>query len=305
MSFKENGLIFDIERYATKDGPGIRTVVFFKGCNLRCDWCQNPESQSHSPQIMYYANLCRGCGRCMEACPENAIHVSGEFGLLTEHDRCTGCGLCTEVCYYNARKLLGTIYTVDEVMAEIRKDMAYYNNSGGGVTFSGGEPVIQGEFIKKMAKACSDEGIHTALETDGCWPWEKTEELLSQIDLIYYDLKHIDQEKHQEFTGVSNRLIIDNLKKLSDSSVIVIIRIPVIPGYNDSLTVQEGLYRLLLDHTRFRDVELLPYHRLGSGKYNGLGFPYKLEGVPSLRSSDIRHLVELGQDLGLSIRTGG
>jgi pyruvate formate lyase activating enzyme len=299
------GLVFDIERFATKDGPGIRTVVFLKGCHLHCLWCQNPESQRQQPEIMYDASKCAGCGRCMEACPQHAIRKDTEFGTLTDSDLCRLCCTCVEYCYYDARKLVGNYYTPGQLMDSIRRDKPFFDNSQGGVTFSGGEPLLQKDFLLSVCKACREEEIHTAVETCGHVRWQTFADLLPYLDLVYFDLKHIDPELHKDYTGVSNDLILANLEKLSRAFQPLVVRIPVIPGYNDAIDVQRRMYTYLMQNlTRLHSVELLPFHRLGSGKYRGLGKRYIMEEVESLRTSDLQHLQAMGKQIGLQISIG-
>lgn len=298
-------LVFDIERFATKDGPGIRTVVFFKGCHLHCLWCQNPESQSRQPEIMYDASKCAGCGRCLEDCPQHAIRKDPEFGTITDPDLCRLCCTCVEHCYYDARKLVGKHYTVEQLMGTIRRDRLFFDNSRGGVTFSGGEPLLQNGFLLALGKACQKEGIHTALETCGHVRWEIFSELLPHLNLIYFDLKHIDPDLHEKYTGVDNDLILSNLKKVSSAFQPLVVRIPVIPGYNDSIDVQRSMYEFLKQNLeKLHSLELLPFHRLGSGKYRGLGRRYSMEDVPSLRKDDLKHLQAIGTEMGLPITIG-
>ena len=302
---KKSSLIFDIERFATKDGPGIRTVIFLKGCHLRCQWCQNPESQISNVEVMYDAKKCAGCGRCIENCPNDAIRVDPSFGLLTDSELCVGCGLCTETCYYDARKRVGMNYGVSTLMAEILKDKSFYENSGGGVTFSGGEPLLQSDFLVAVCQACGREQIHRAIETCGHAPWNVFTKLIPELDLIFFDLKHIDPGLHKQYTGVTNELILDNLRKLSGVFSPLIVRIPVIPGFNDPLETQKDIFGFLKNELkRVTAVELLPFHRLGSSKYKGLGRAYPMENVISLKKEDLKHLEKLGRDMGLPVRVG-
>lgn len=304
MSEEKSAVIFDIERYATKDGPGIRTVIFFKGCNLHGIWCQNPESQSPQPQIMYYKNLCKGCGRCVALCPNHAIRTDETFGLVTDPLLCTACGACAEHCYFDARKLMGKTMTASELMVEIRKDKPYYESSGGGVTFSGGEPLLYPDFVREVSKQCQEEGIHTAIETAGHIAWQTLERVIPYLNLVFFDLKHIDPDLHQAYTGVTNTMILENLKQLSDVFSPIIIRIPVIPGYNDSVEIQQQMYEFVKTLKNIQRVELLPYHRLGLGKYKGLGREYTLKDVESLKKGDLLYLAELGQTVGIPLQIG-
>ena len=194
--------VFDIERNSYVDGPGIRTAVFFKGCNLRCAWCHNPESQSPKPQMMFYKNKCMGCGKCREKCPNNL-------------ESCDLCGKCSLFCPQDARDICGKEYTVDEVLKEVLKDKAFYETSGGGVTFSGGECMLQIEFLTKILKACKENGIHTAVDTAGHVPYERFEQILPYTDLFLYDVKCFDSDKHRQYTGLENQLILKNLKRIN------------------------------------------------------------------------------------------
>lgn len=304
MSATQSATIFDIERYATKDGPGIRTVIFLKGCNLRGIWCQNPESQNCHPQIMYYMNLCRHCGRCIAVCPNHAIRPDDMFGLVTDSTLCTACGTCVEHCYFDARKLMGKVMTVSELMTEIRKDAPYYERSGGGITFSGGEPLLYPEFVKEVAKQCQEEGIHTAIETAGHVPWNVFEQVLPYMNLIFFDIKHIDPEVHKQYTGVTNTRILENLRRLTQVFSPIIIRIPVVPGCNDSAEVQQRIYEFIKPLHGIKHVELLPYHRLGMTKYKGLGMEYPLQDLKSLKKEDLSYLTEIAHTVGIPLQIG-
>ncbi len=248
------------------DGPGIRTTVFFKGCNLRCRWCHNPESQAFRPQLMFYRNKCTGCGKCKEVCP---YHL----------ENCTLCGKCELFCHHDARKLCGREYTVEEVWEQVVSDKAFYKNSGGGVTFSGGECMLQLDFLTEIAKKCAEAGIHTAVDTAGNVPWESFEKIMPYTDLFLYDMKCFSGELHMENTGASNKLILENLKKLSERTDILV-RIPIIPTVNDG---EEELAKMS-DFLKALDVppavELLPYHRLGEGKCDALGMKCTEYPVP-------------------------
>ena len=250
--------IFDIERASYVDGPGIRTTVFFKGCNLRCAWCHNPESQSRAPQMMFYQNKCTGCGKCKEKCP---------YGL----DECRLCGKCTFYCPHDAREICGKEYTLDEVLGEILKDRAFYESSGGGVTFSGGECMLQIDFLEEILKKCKENGIHTAVDTAGHVPYEHFERIIPYTDLFLYDVKCYDSEKHKEYTGVGNELILENLAKLLRFAKSVWVRIPIIPDVNDTEEEISAISRFLKENGKPEKVELLPYHAMGEHKYGALG----------------------------------
>ena len=250
--------IFDIERNSYVDGPGIRTTVFFKGCNLRCAWCHNPESQSPKPQMMFYKNKCTGCGKCKEKCPNHL-------------ESCELCGKCTLYCPHDAREICGKEYTVDEVMREILKDKVFYENSGGGVTFSGGECMLQIDFLEEILKACKQNGIHTAVDTAGLVPFEFFERIIPYTDLFLYDVKCYDSEKHKQYTGVGNELILENLKRLLATDKSVWIRIPIIPTVNDTEEEIRSIRSFLLSCGTPEKVELLPYHAMGKHKYAAIG----------------------------------
>jgi len=261
------GMLFDIERNSFVDGPGIRTTVFFKGCNLRCKWCHNPESQSFQPQLLFYRNKCTGCGKCKEVCP---YHL----------EQCDLCGKCTIYCPVDARKVCGRKYTVGEVLAEVIKDKCFYDTSGGGVTFSGGECMMQVDFLLELLKKCKENGIHTAVDTAGCVTWEKFENILPYADLFLYDVKCFSEDLHIQGTGVSNKLILENLKRLSaEFAGDINVRIPVIPGFNDDPEEMQAMADFL-NCLRIKEVELLPYHKMGEHKYEAAGMTFTEYAVP-------------------------
>lgn len=263
----KKAVIFDIERNSYVDGPGIRTTVFFKGCNLKCAWCHNPESQSAKPQMMFYASKCTGCGKCRSVCPNGMT-------------KCTLCGKCELYCPTDARKVCGREYTVDEVLREVVKDKAFYENSGGGVTFSGGECMLQVDFLAEILEKCKQNGISTAVDTAGCVPFEGFEKVLPYTDIFLYDIKCIDSARHREYTGVGNELILENLEKLLSHGAEVIIRIPVISGVNDSAEEMAKIKAMLDGFGGVKRVELLPYHAMGENKYRALGLEPTLFKAP-------------------------
>ena len=262
------GLIFNIQRYSIHDGPGIRTTVFLKGCPLRCFWCQNPESQKVKAEILLDRNKCASCGQCVTACPSGA-NVLTPDGVKMMRDKCTGCGQCVDVCPNEARRLAGKYVTVDEVMEEILRDRIFYENSGGGVTLSGGEPLMQADFALHLLCRCKEEGLHTALDTCGYAPWETIQKLLKYTDLVLYDIKCLDATKHSNATGKPNELIIKNAKIIAGSKEMWI-RVPLVPGFNDS----EGEVRAVVSYVKkemgSKKIDLHCYNRLGEGKYDRL-----------------------------------
>lgn len=264
--------IFEIQRNSFVDGPGIRTTVFFKGCNLRCKWCHNPESQAPGPQIMHYKTKCQGCGECKKICPN---------GL----NDCKLCGKCIAACPSDARQICGKEYTVSEVFSEVVKDKLFYDTSNGGVTFSGGECMLQIDFLREILKKCKDVDIHTAVDTAGNLPWEYFESILSYTDLFLYDVKAFSERLHIEGTGVSNNRILSNLKRLSkECGAKIIIRIPVIPLFNANEEEMKNIAEFL-SGIDCSDIELLPYHKMGSHKYEALDMQFT--EYPLLGDDDI------------------
>ena len=251
-------IFFDIQRNSFVDGPGIRTTVFFKGCNLKCAWCHNPESQSAKPQMMFYKDKCTGCGKCKSVCP---YHL----------EQCELCGKCTLYCPVDARKGCGKEHTVDEVLKEVLKDQAFYETSGGGVTFSGGECMLQIDFLAEILKKCKENGIHTAVDTAGHIPFESFEKILPYTDLFLYDIKIFDSQKHKQYVGVGNELILENLKKLFERKAKLWIRIPIIPDVNDSIEEIQKIKDFLKTIGTPEKIELLPYHAMGENKYRAIG----------------------------------
>ena len=259
--------IFDIERGSFVDGPGIRTTVFFKGCNLRCAWCHNPESQNALPELALFKNRCSSCGKCAEKCPHSLKN-------------CDLCGKCTLYCPQNARQIYGMEYTLDEVIDEIVKDTDFYSSSGGGVTFSGGECMLQIDFLEELLKECQSRGIHTAVDTAGLVPYEYFERIIPHTDLFLYDVKCFECETHKKYTGADNRVILENLGNLLRASLPIWIRIPVIPTVNDSEDEMRSIADFLCANGKPQRVELLPYHAMGEHKYDALAKERSIFSVP-------------------------
>jgi pyruvate formate lyase activating enzyme len=280
------GIVFDLQRYSTRDGPGIRTTVFLKGCPLSCWWCHNPESQRREPELFYRAALCIACQACLEACPQGAISAEPE-GVITDLDKCTLCETCLEFCYADARQVVGREMSVAQVMAEIRKDISFYEASGGGVTFSGGEPLNQSSFLSALLQACKQEELHTAVDTSGFAPWPVIDSLRSSVDLFLYDIKLIDEAAHLRYTGVSNRLILENLRRLCAAGQPLRVRVPLIPGINDSPDDLRRLADFIAGLPNRPEVELLPYHTSGVEKYRRLNRIYELEGLEPMKEQEL------------------
>ena len=265
----ETALIFNLEKFAVHDGPGIRTVVFIKGCPLHCLWCHNPESQSRNPEILFHHGSCIQCGICDAVCPESC-HTVSKAEHRFDRSRCTACGLCTEHCPAEALHLVGRRMSVDEVMSEVMKDQVFYRNSGGGITLSGGEPLVHFAFISILLKAAKDAGIHTAVETSGFAPWQHIQELLPQVDLWLWDVKTVP-EKHEKLTGVPAKPILENLKQLDLSGASIILRCPLVPGVNDSDAELKHIAALANAHQHVLQIDLEPYHPMGENKGQSLG----------------------------------
>ncbi len=265
--------VTNISRCSLHDGPGIRTVVYFKGCTLRCAWCHNPETLSAPAQVLYTSSKCIHCGRCIELCPEH--HTVHGNDMVFLRDGCTTCGNCVKACPSLALSLCGKEMTVEDLFAQLKKDLHYYNASGGGVTFSGGECLLHPRFVAKIAEKCKIENIHTAVESAFFVPFENVERVLPFIDLFFADLKIPDPQKHRKFTGQDNRLIIDNISKLSEIHNNIILRIPVIPGVNDSDDDMDGFADIIRTFGKgIKEIELLKYNNLAESKYAIAGETY-------------------------------
>jgi pyruvate formate lyase activating enzyme len=298
------GIVFDIKRFSIHDGPGIRTTVFFKGCPLRCWWCHNPESQVHEPEMMFHGNRCVGCGACVDVCPQGAISLQGDVAA-TDAEKCVLCGTCAEVCYADAREIVGREMTAEDVAAEIERDVPFYDESGGGATISGGEPLLQVGFLRAVLRACKEREIHTALDTCGFAPWEALESVRGLVDLFLYDLKLMDDARHRAFTGASNEPILGNLRALAERGHAIALRVPLVPGINDD---EENIRRIAVFAAalpRLQRVDVLPYHRAGTDKYSRMHRAYRLPEARPPSQEKIAQITEILHEFDLQARVGG
>lgn len=311
---KNQALITNIQRFSVNDGPGIRTTVFLKGCPLNCEWCHNPECQDTEALIYWKKYTCVQCGRCYGACPRGAINPPVSPEVARENDgyhkiireKCDRCMKCVKACIYETLTADSSLMTVDQVIKEVESDMPFYRNSGGGLTVSGGEPAAHPEFVVELLRAAKERGIHVCLDTTGYCPWEVLEGFVEYVDVFLYDLKHLDPEKHKEKTGVDNKLILENLKKLSEADKQIRIRIPVIPGYNDSLESMEEVVAFLESlPNRVQGVDLLPFHNWCQDKYGWLGIDWSMADTESMGPIEVEPLKELFISAGFECTVGG
>ncbi|HEY46955.1 MAG: hypothetical protein AMJ88_02820 [Anaerolineae bacterium SM23_ 63] len=299
----EYGLVSKIQRYSIKDGPGIRTTVFLKGCPMQCEWCCNPELINPHPEILKDQKVCVHCGECFSNCPEDAIFEEADEYVINR-TLCTVCGVCVEVCPAGAYQLIGRSMSVNELVLELVKDRVFYEVSGGGVTFSGGEPSLQYRFVRRVAQELKGDQIHIALDTCGNVPWENLQELLDVIDLVLYDIKFADNDKHTRYTGTSNEVLKQNAKKLSAAGVPLIIRLPLLPGINDSMEEIKEMVTFIEGLDTVKQVDILPYHKLGIGKYIMLGKEYRLGTLEPPDRKHLEKLRDLIQAQGFTVTTG-
>ena len=278
MSTKE-GIIFGIQRFSIHDGPGIRTTVFLKGCNMRCSWCHNPESYRPAPVLAFNQALCAGCRACERVCPQGA-HLFGD-GHSIRRDLCAACGLCAKSCPGKALEVIGSRTTPDLLMAQIIKDKRYYATSGGGVTFSGGEALLQLDFVAEMLDLCKKEGLHTVVETNGSLPFDRYERVLPLVDLFLVDYKLTDEQLHRQHTGLGRAAVLENIAKLHAVGAKMLLRCPIIPDVNDNDAHFAAIAQLTRDYPGLMGAELLAYHNLGVSKADRIGMDYKQFTTPA------------------------
>jgi len=298
------GIISNIQKFSIHDGPGIRTTVFFKGCPLRCKWCHNPETQLTDRELILWPGRCISCGACLVSCEQSAI--SSDAGVIqTDRTKCIVCGDCVEKCYAQSREIVGREMSVEEVMEEIERDRLFYDESGGGVTFSGGEPMFQPDFLEALVRKCKEKEIHNALDTCGFALWENFDRIRDYVDLFLYDLKQMDDIQHQELTGVSNQLILDNLRKLSERGHNLILRVPIISGINDNQEQvrQIGEFAITLPH--LIRLDLLPYHQIAMEKYQRLDKVYLLRETHPPTVEGVNEIAQVLRSYNLPVKIGG
>jgi pyruvate formate lyase activating enzyme len=296
------GLILNIMRFSLHDGPGIRTTVFLKGCPLRCWWCHNPESQSFQQEVIYFDDRCIRCGDCTRACPQGALHLNQR--VVQNPGLCQRCGECVSACAVAARQLAGRWMSVPEVLAEVLKDQIFFDESGGGITVSGGEPLMQPAFVEALLADCRARRIRTVLDTCGLADSAVICKVSEYVDLFLYDLKLMDCERHRHFTGVKNDLILRNLRLLAEQGSAVIVRVPVIPGVNDDTGNIDALCDFLSSLSLLK-IDLLPYHRIGTDKYQRLHLRNQMESVTPPDAEQMEMLAARLKRAGFSVRIGG
>ncbi len=295
------GIVTNIQRFSVHDGPGIRTTVFLKGCNLRCFWCHNPEDMNPAPEIQFFPERCIECEACLDACVQGAHSVDNGHHRF-RRELCSGCGECVDTCYAKSLVLVGASKSVEEVVDEILQDQAFYASSGGGVTLSGGEPLLQIDFSAAVLARCQERGIHTAIETAANFPWARVEAILPHVDLVMMDIKHMDSAAHRRSTGVRNERILENAARLGRQPQPLIVRTPVIPGVNDSAAQIGAIAAFVATLPNLLYYELLPYHPMAESKYRSLGQLYRATDLVPPSPAHMASLTEAAGEAGVTMR---
>ena len=295
----DKGLITNVQRFSIHDGPGIRTTVFLKGCPLRCFWCHNPETLRLQPEVQLFPERCIGCRACLERCPQGA-HVEVDGRREFRRELCQACGRCTDTCYAEALVMTGRWWTPEELLAEILRDKEFYDNSGGGITLSGGEPLFQQRFSLRVLQLCKEAGLHTAIETAALCPWEDLAELLPWLDLVMMDIKLVDDEQHRAATGVSNRRILANARRLSETGIPLIVRTPVVPTVNDNPEAIGAVAEFIKGFPNLLYYELMPFHHLAEGKYRSLGEEYRARDLRTPPKETMQALAQHAREVGVA-----
>jgi pyruvate formate lyase activating enzyme len=298
-----SGLIFDIKRFALHDGPGTRTTVFLKGCPLRCQWCHNPEGISPDPLLTYHSNRCMACLECINACPEAVLEFKDH--RIIRHTGCTLCAVCVDICPTGAWEISGKKVEALEIIQKVEKDFLFFDQSEGGITFSGGEPLYQIDFLLNLLQLARLKGFHTAVDTSGIAPLRHYQQISSLVDLFLFDIKCLDEQKHRYFTAVSNQLILSNFKILANTGKDIFVRIPVIPGFNDNPEEILRISNFVKENSSVRRIDLLPYHAMAKEKYRRLDLKYPLEEKNEIDPGFIESMkIELEQE-GFICMIGG
>ncbi|WP_410514590.1 glycyl-radical enzyme activating protein [Paenibacillus sp. BR2-3] len=303
FDMEAKGIVCDIQRYSLHDGPGIRSIVFLQGCPLRCVWCSNPETQAMQSQLMYQEEKCRDCRRCAAVCPVQAISYTPM--LRIDRSRCISCGQCAEVCHTGALAMSGKGMTVREVIQELKKDESYYRRSSGGITFSGGEPLFQSSYVIELMRACKSQGWHTAVETTAFCNPDVLENVLPLLDLVLLDIKHMDDRKHEQYVKQSNELVLSNALRLAQLGAAIIVRVPVIPGFNNTVREIGEIAAFAAGLPGIKELHLLPFHRLGANKYNYLESRYSMENNEPPADQEMESLRRIVVENGLYCQIGG
>ncbi len=297
----KRGIVFNVEKYAIHDGPGIRTTVFFKGCPLRCWWCHNPEGQDQCLELVYRHARCISCGECITSCTKGAVSYISKK-VIIDRKRCTACGACAKKCPTEALSIVGREMSVSHVMKLLERDMPFYSESCGGVTFSGGEPLQQPEFLEVLTDECSRKDIDTVLDTSGYAPSKVVERFCGKVDLFLYDIKLMHSSKHKKYTGMSNKLILENAHRIARSESKLAISIPIIPRINDDEANLEETGRFLASLKSVEYVSLLPYHKMGIDKYKNLGKPYRLNRTQTPSNQELQTIKKRLEAFGVNVR---